>query len=296
MADSIRFAWAPSFLPLAILAACGPVATAGPGCQASAAPFPLDETLAESSGVAPSLRHPGVYWTHNDADPRLFGLDEQGQVIWERPLDHRFIDWEDLAVSACADHGSCLYAADIGDNYEEHPWRAVVRFAEPDPSQASAPAVETFPFRLPDGPRDMEAMLVLPGERILFVTKGRNHPITVYRYPGTLRPDTVVLEEVQRLTDGPRILPRQVTGGAAAPRGGVVALRTYQSLTFYRVVGDTLEALEGGTVNLRTLRESQGEGVGITGDGRVVLTSEGGPGGGPPSMALVRCSLEDLAL
>ena len=74
-------------------------------------------------------------------------------------------------------------------------------------------------MRLPDGPRDIEALLVLPGERVLVVTKGRNDPVTVYRYPGALRPDTVTLEEVQRLSDGPRILPRQVTGGAVSRRG-----------------------------------------------------------------------------
>lgn len=44
---------------------------------------------------------------------------------------------------------------------------------------------------LPDGPRDIEAMYVLPTDQIFFVTKGRNHPVTIYRYPSPLRSEGV---------------------------------------------------------------------------------------------------------
>ena len=112
----------------------------------------------------------------------------------------------------------------------------------------------------------------------------------MYRYPPPLRPDTVTLVEVQRLSAGPRIFPRQITGGAVGPRGGVVALRSYESLRFYRVQGDTLVELEDGIANLRTLQEPQGEGVGMGLDGKV-LTSEAGPGGGRGSFAVLRCEV-----
>ena len=155
-------------------------------------------------------------------------------------------------------------------------------------------AAESFPLRLPDGPRDIEALLVFPGERVYVVTKGRNHPVTVYRYPPPLRPDTVTLEQVQQLTSRARITPRQVTGGAVDPRGGVLALRTYESLQFYHLDGDTLAAIDGALVNLYSLQEGQGEGVGIGLDGLVALTSEGGIAGGPGSMTLIHCDLERL--
>jgi hypothetical protein len=254
----------------------------------------LPGELHEASGVAVSLRHPGIYWTHNDAGSVLFAVDGSGTVVGRFPVRPRLRDWEDLAVAGCPQGGSCLYMADLGDNYEERAFGLILRVPEPDPAASDTLRPEVFPVRLPDGPRDIEALLVLPGERVLAVTKGRNHPVTVYRYPGALRPDTVTLEEVQRLSGGPRILPRQVTGGAVSPRGTVVALRTYESVQFYRIAADTLVPVEGGLVNLRPLREAQGEGIGIGLDGAVVLSSEGGPAGGPASFSFMRCQLDGI--
>ena len=86
-------------------------------------------------------------------------------------------------------------------------------------------------MRLPDGPRDIEALLVLPGEDIYVITKGRNGPVAVYRYPSPLRPDTVNLELVQELSPGARVIPRQVTGGSVSPEGDVLASVSYTHLT-----------------------------------------------------------------
>lgn len=257
-------------------------------------PIPLGPELREASGVAVSLRHPGLFWINPDAGDLLYAADASGAVVGRVRLPLRLRDWEDLALSGCPNAGSCLYAADLGDNYEERHDLKIVRFPEPDPTDTVVGEAAVYPVALPDGPRDIEALLVFPGARLLAVTKGRNHPITVYRYPGAL-PDTppgepVVLEEVQRLSEAPRILPRQVTGGAVDPRGAYAVLRTYQSLYFYRLDADTLAALPGGAANLRTLHEPQGEGVGLGMDGEVVLTSEGGPGGGPGALTVIRCT------
>jgi hypothetical protein len=182
----------------------------------------------------------------------------------------------------------------MGDNYEERPAGSarILRVREPALLESGTLHVETFPVRLPDGPRDVEALLVLPGERAYAVTKGRNHALTLYRYPPPLRPDTVTLEEVQTLSDVARILPRQVTGGAVSPAGDVAALRTYESLQFYRFDADSLVPMEDGLVNLRVLQEAQGEGVAIGPDGLVALTSEGGPTQGPAALVLMRCRLD----
>lgn len=275
---------------LASLAGCGPLATAGPGCRLAAGPFSLGEELAGASGVAESLDHPGIHWTHNDHGSELFAVDDTGAVVARIPVRPRLRDWEDLGLSTCLDGGSCLYLADLGDNAEERTNIRIARAREPDPRAPPARLdLEIFPVRLPRGARDIEALLVLPGERVLAVSKGRNDPVTVFRYPDRLRRDTVTLEEVQQLSDGPRFLPRQVTGGAVAPQGGVVALRTYETLTFYTVQADTLVPLKPGLVNLRSLREAQGEGVALGLDGTVALTSEGGPLGGPGGLSVLRC-------
>ena len=60
------------------------------------------------------------------------------------------------------------------------------------------------------------------------------------------------------------------------------------------ISGDTLVPVDHGTVDIRSFREPQGEAIGIALDGTVVLTSEGGPGGGPGSMSKLRCRFEGL--
>ena len=277
-------------LSVAMLA-CAPLATAGPGCAEVGSPIVISRALGETSGIAIGRVDPDVLWTHNDGNSDLYTLDRAGAVTGRIAVSPRLRDWEDIEISACAS-GSCLYFSDTGDNRERRPagQSGIFRVAEPRSNQESVDP-DAFPIRFPDGPRDVEALYVLPGEVPHLVTKGASHAITVYRYPPPLRPDTVTLVEVQRLSDGPVGLLDRVTGASASPDGRTVGVRTYQSLRFYRVEGDTLVAVDGGVVNLRTLQEIQGEGVGIGPDGLVALTSEGGPLGGPPSLRLMRCRL-----
>ena len=284
---------------LAILGiACAPMATAGPGCDSRGPAIELPEALDETSGAAVSRRDPGAIWTHNDEGSTLYAIDERGRILAEHRLPLELRDWEDVAIADCPG-GSCLYLADTGDNSEQRPRGdiRIVRLPEPDPhggrsDEPVASRAEVFPIELPDGARDVEAIFVLPGERVHVVSKGRRHPLTVYRYPGPLRADTVVLEEVQRLSEGPRSLLAQVTGASVSTDGTVVAVRTYQSLELFQVHADTLARLPNGVANLRTLEEIQGEAVALGPNGLVVLTSEGGPLGGPASMRLLTCRLQ----
>lgn len=283
-----------SLLPGFFLTAGCPWNAAGnTGCRAMGSPRPLPEAIHESSGVAWSLAQPGVLWTHNDGNDRnLYALDEEGRLLATVPVEGgRLRDWEDLATAPC-EGGYCIYLADTGDNQEIRPDIQLLRiqdtgFLEDGPRQATV-----FPVALPDGPRDIEALFVLPGERIHLVTKGRNHPITVYRYPLPLRPGEVVtLEEVQTLSEGPRPIPSQLTGADATIDGRLVVVRTYQEMTFYHVRDGRLDPMEGGTVNLRTLQEPQGEGVAFGPRGRLFLTTEAGNFGGAAALRILDCSV-----
>lgn len=286
--------------------ACAPVATAGPGCSETGGFIVLSRELLETSGVAVGRQNPAVLWTHNDGNSDLYALDRSGRILERFDVSARLRDWEDIEIGACEVGGSCLYLADTGDNAERRPGGQIrlLRLVEPEVATDVAGGlaveatgsieVDVFPIRLPDGPRDIEALFVMPGEVPYLVTKGGDDAISVYRYPPPLRPDTVTLEEVQRLTEGPVPLLDRVTGASASPGGKLVAVRSYQALRFYQMVTDTLAPVEGGLVNLRTLQEIQGEAVSIGPDGAVVLTSEGGPLGGPPSLRVVRCQLATL--
>jgi hypothetical protein len=253
----------------------------------------LPADLRETSGIAVSSRDSEVFWTHNDDGAEVFAIDRDGRVLARHTSSVTPNDLEDLAVAECSPGDSCLYLADTGDNAERREVVRVLRAREPEsPREPGALEADAFPVQFPDGPRDTEAIFVLPPERIHLVTKGRNHAITVYRYPGFLRADTVTLEEVQKLTGGAQSLLDQVTGASASPTGLTVAIRTYQALRFYGVDGDSLVPVRNGVVNLRPLQEIQGEGVSLSTEGRVLLTAEGGPLGGPAALSELRCLAE----
>lgn len=243
-------------------------------CTITASPIRLPRSLHESSGVAVGRRDPHIFWSHNDGgnDPVIVGFDRTGTKVTEVAVEGRNRDWEDMDISACA-AGTCLYISDTGDNEERRDDIRVLRMEEPS-TEVTQIAHERFDLTLPDGPRDIEAMYILPGERLFFVTKGRNDPVTIYRYPGELREGNVVLEEIQNL-GSPASPLEWVTGAAASPDGRHVAIRSYATLYLFRVLEDgLLESLPGGSIALGSLQEAQGEAVAFGPDGLVYLTSE----------------------
>jgi hypothetical protein len=251
----------------------------------------LPGSLDESSGIAVGIRDPTVFWSHNDGgnDPEVIGFDRSGKRVARFLVESRNRDWEDIDIGSCAD-GSCLYISDTGDNDEERDNIRVLRMAEPATDvRRIQPA--RFDLELPDGPRDIEAMYVLPGEQLFFVTKGRNDPVTLYRYPGELREGKVVLEEVQSF--GSTSSPLEwITGATATRDGRFVAIRSYTTLYLFRVLPDrTLERIPDGAIGMMALREAQGEGVGFGPDGLLYLTSER-RNKRAAEMSVMQCDLE----
>lgn len=250
--------------------------------------------IHESSGVVASPGHEGVFWTHNDSggDPELFAVDAEGALLGRvHVAGARNRDWEDLATGPCGD-AHCLYIGDVGDNREVRTDPAIYRVREPAPGDSVTVPADRFPVRFPDGPRDVEAIYLLPGERLFLVTKGRNHAVEVYRVPSPLdRPgEPLRVELIQTLTRFSPALPRHVTGGASTPDGRLVALRTYETLSLYLPGEDgQLEEVRGSRVNLRHLREPQGEAVAFLPGNRLVLTSEAGPWGSRGAIGFLTC-------
>jgi hypothetical protein len=283
------------------LVGCNPalVGVSSP-CEAEGPLRPLPWVIPESSGVVESPARPGVFWTHNDSDgrARIFAVDGEGSLRGTvRVTGARNRDWEDLAAGPCGG-GHCLYIADVGDNLERRTDPAIYRVPEPSPGDDATLPADRFPVRFPHGPRDVEAIYLLPGERLFLVTKGRNHRVEVYRVPAPLdRPrEPLELERIQRLTRISPALPRHVTGGASTPQGDLVALRTYETLTLYRPDDDgRLEEVSGSRVNLRHLREPQGEAVAFLPGNRIVLTSETGPLGSRGTIGFLNCRGMEVA-
>ncbi|MDQ3555961.1 MAG: hypothetical protein M3409_04170, partial [Gemmatimonadota bacterium] len=235
-------------------------------------------------------------WTHNDSGgrPRIFAVDSAGRAAVEVEVAGAHArDWEDIAMGPCPS-GACLYIGDIGDNDAVRGEIVVYRVPEPEPGALATSPAESFAARYPGGPRDAEALFVLPSGEIYILTRGRGHPIELYRYPLPLQPGgTVVLERVRQISPGPVSRPHQVTGANATPDGAWVAVRTYRTLFLYRTA-DLLAGPETGarSVDLSVLGEPQGEGVAIRPDGQVVLTSEGVAKRTAATMSRLACTLQ----
>jgi hypothetical protein len=237
-----------------------------------------DARISESSGLAASADR---LWTINDGGRRLqvFELDRTCRVrrVVSAGIDP--YDVEDLARAA----DGTLWLADTGDNALNRSTVAVERI-RPDGSAT------LFRLTYPDGPHDAEALLLLPSGQLFVATK---EPLTsnVYTPVGPLsasRP--TALRRVASIgllptgtAGGPVGAAGQVvvTGGAVAPDGRSVALRTYTDAYVWAVPdGDVVAALKSGDRQRIALPPTaQGEGITFAPDGRSLLTStEGLPG------------------
>ncbi|MGH7704049.1 MAG: hypothetical protein ACREMO_13215 [Gemmatimonadales bacterium] len=246
--------------------------------------FFQDTALSESSAVVVSRTQPGVLWTLNDSgnDPLLFAVDSLGRTLATfRVRGAVNEDWESLDTGPCGTT-RCLYIGDTGDNQERRAWVVVYRVAEPAVRAGSAREGDTDPaerlqVRYPDGPHDVEAMLVTRAGNLLLITKGRSGSILLFRVPASAwaGAGVVTAEALGRLSIIPDLIGRQVTDAALAPDNRTVAIRTYREIFFFlRTKDDRLKATRPPVACDISGLEPQGEGVDWLDDRRLVLTSE----------------------
>jgi hypothetical protein len=184
--------------------------------------------------------------------------------------------------------GTCLYPADIGDNRHNRDHIVIYRLDEPEPPFGPSDTLRRVPveaalaLRYPDHPHDAEAIVVEPSGRLSIVTKELLRPPLLFRVPLRRAPqgsgdiDTLVLVGPLDIVPSlPRL--RMVTGAAVSPDGALLVVRTYSSLHFFRLRGDSLPEpltpLSGLTI---PVVEPQGEGVAFAGPDILVLTTERG--------------------
>jgi hypothetical protein len=274
----------------------GAIGGPAPRCTPPTRTGTTGKGLEEASGLAASRRHRGVLWTLEDSgNPAdVVAIDSTGRPLGRvRVAGARNQDWEAIALGPCP-AGECLYLADTGDNRLRRREAVVYRIPEPAPGDTVSAAAERFPLRYPHGPRDVEAIFLLPDGALYLVSKGRRHPVELFRYSPPLRSgEVVVVEELQRLSDTGVPLPFQVTGAASTPDGRWVAVRTYGAVQLYRPDGSgrLTPALPPPGIDLDPLAEPQGEGVDIRSDGVIFLISEAGPAGVPGTVGRLQCQL-----
>ena len=324
-AASLRRGW--RWLPVAavgLVAACNLSAramawrlpTSGPLWQGVVPLGALPLAVPESSGLVASLRTEGVYWTHNDSghEPAVYAIDETGgllQTVAMPGVPDR--DWEALGAGPCP-AGQCLYVGDVGDNLGQRDLIHLLRLAEPAvargaasaPARIVAPFVEVLAIRLPDRPRDVEALYVAPDTSVWLITKRpdwftlRGSPARMYRVPAAAwqsarrigasresdRPDgppaaVITAEPAGRLpvTPGRYSAREWITDASLSPPvadgSRLLAVLTYGTL--YVFEADRATGRPGKRVGRCRLPipEHDPEAVTWRPDGRLLLTNEG---------------------
>lgn len=252
-----------------------------PGCVTYGVPRQtgvVPEQLPELSGLAASVRHPGVFWTHNDSgnDFEAFAIDETGAVRARLKLtgaEPR--DVEDVAVGPCApgEARTCVFLADIGDNFELREQVRLFRVPEPETLADASVPVEPMPFTYPDGSHDAEALVLdARSGRLGVLTKTRRSLGDLYALDG-LKPGTVIQATKLGTLEAPQGLDRLSTAASLHPSGQRLLVRTYSRVWELRQSGaaDLESLLKGSLVAVPAGSQAQAEAVAYFADGQGYL-------------------------
>lgn len=246
-----------------------------------------DPRITESSGLAASHAHPGIYWTHNDSDdgPYLYAVDSRtGKTVATVTMSGvgRPRDVEAISMGP----GNTLYVGDIGDNTGggwSHVW--IYRLPEPKELHDQTVRATQYTVTYADGPRDAEALMVHPKTGRVYIVDKNEDGGHLYAGPATLSPSgTNVFQRVAPVG-------LWVTDGTFSPDGEQFAVRGY--------FGGILYDWRGGhpkrKATLTVPMQGQGESITYTTDGSALMYgSEGvrsqvvpgrlpGTGSGSPS-------------
>ncbi|WP_412077222.1 WD40 repeat domain-containing protein [Streptomyces xanthophaeus] len=260
-------------LPSAVVAALvllpGAVLALPPGAAlaaeaAGAASFTIsDPRIKESSGLAASRIHPGVYWTHNDSDdgPYIYAVDSAtGKTVARVTLTGIGKPRDVEAISLGPD--GQLYVGDIGDNLDgswDHVW--IYRFQEPKQLGDATVKATQFTVRYADGARNAEALMVHPVTGRVYIASKSEDKGGLYEGPAELS------------AGGPNVFRRVadlpwVTDGAFSPDGGRLALRGY----FFAKTYPWKDGLpQGGGERVDAPWQGQAESVTYTADGSALM-------------------------
>jgi hypothetical protein len=184
-------------------------------------------------------------------------------------------DWEDLAVVNESDGSATVYVADFGDNFQDNPNYAIYWFK--DLAITSNPYtvltdINKLTFRLPDGFRDMETLLIDQKSKDIFVISKRENSKRLYKIPAAkvMNGAIVTAEYIQDLTfstpfsnDSKIQQAYYLTGGSVSPDNSEILIRNYIGIYYWkRKSGESIpEALLRPAKAVPYLLEPQGEGV-----------------------------------
>ncbi|THC47721.1 WD40 repeat domain-containing protein [Streptomyces sp. A1499] len=230
-----------------------------------------DPRIVESSGLAASRAHPGVYWTHNDQDKGayLYAVDAKtGKTVATVTMTGVGAPRDVEAISVGADGD--LYVGDIGDNLGGK-WSNVWIYRLPEPKKLVDQSIRATQYvvKYADGARDAEALMVHPKTGRIYIADKKEDGGSLYEGPARMSASGANVFKRVGATD------LWVTDGAFSPDGEQLALRGYFGGVSYTWKGaGKMPAREG---RLSVPIQRQGESVTYTPDGTTLMYgTEGG--------------------
>lgn len=221
-----------------------------------------DPRITESSGLAASRAHPGIYWTHNDSDdgPYVYAVDSRtGKTVATITMKGVGAPRDVEAISLGPDGN--LYVGDIGDNLDgswDHVW--IYRFPEPKELRNATVRATQFDVKYADGPRNAEALMVHPKTGRVYIASKKDGGGGLYEGPAKL---TTGSDNVfRRVGEVP-----WVTDGAFSPDGTELVLRSYFSARGYAFRNGRL----GKDYSVESPLLRQAESVTYTADGSALM-------------------------
>ncbi|MGQ4328262.1 WD40 repeat domain-containing protein [Streptomyces hayashii] len=246
---------------LAVLA--GPAATPASAADGDKGFTIEDPRITESSGLAASRQHPGVYWTHNDSDdgPYLYAVDSAtGKTVARVTLAGIGAPRDVEAISIGPDDQ--IWVGDIGDNLGGT-WKYVWVYRLPEPKKLVDQTVKATQYvvKYSDGPRDAESLLVHPKTGRVYIIDKKEDGGHLYEGPAKLSASGANVFRPIAPVD------LWATDAAFSPDGSQLAVRGYFGGISYAWNGGKIER-EG---RLDVPLQRQGESVTYSADGAELL-------------------------
>lgn len=229
--------------------------------------FIRHKAIRECSGVAASLRHPGILWIHNDGPrPILYAMTAEGNVFAEFSLKVEIEDWEDIAVD---DQGH-VYLADIGNNDRKRKEVAIHQFIEPDPTAAASVLApkQSWTLRFPKKSFDTESFFVAAGHGYLISKETDDKTADLFRFPLSPSKGVVTLEKMGALP-----IQSPVAAAALSADNRLMAVLAKAGVYLFKIQGDPARAINQ-QPTFFPFRHDKSEGCTFTLDGLVVTTED----------------------
>ncbi|WP_405554892.1 WD40 repeat domain-containing protein [Streptomyces sp. NBC_01171] len=222
-----------------------------------------DPRITESSGLAASRLHPGVYWTHNDSDdgPYLYAVDSRtGRTVATLTLRGIGSPRDVEAISIGPDNQ--IYVGDIGDNFHGRwPYVWIYRLPEPKTLKDQTVTATQYVVKYSDGPRDAESLAVHPKTGRVYIIDKNEDGGHLYEGPAQLSSSgTNVFRPVAPVD-------LWATDAAFSPNGEQLAVRGYFGGISYDWNGGRIKKLDRLNVPL----QGQGESVSYSADGTTLM-------------------------